>query len=162
MASVKRSVYIETSILSFLCAEPSMVLMTAARQVATHEWWDLYRPLYRAYTSNEVIIEASRGDPTHARRRLDRAAELPVIERVAQDVQLARAFVREGLIPSVAEVDATHVAIAVRTKMHYLLTWNLKHLANPDVLPLVYDYLKRCGWHVPVITTPSDLMEAHR
>lgn len=160
MMNVKKSVYIETTILSFLCAEPSIVQATHEKQRHTVQWWNLHRSSYKTYVSNEVLIEISRGDPEFARRRLEKAADLALIERVIQDRQLADEFQARRIIPPVAYVDAIHLAIAVRTRMDFLLTWNLKHLANPEVLPLVYNFLKETDRHTPIITTPSDLMES--
>jgi hypothetical protein len=160
MAASRKSVYIESSILSFLCADPSPVQATLEKQRDTIQWWHFHRAKYESYVSNEVIVEISKGDPVFAQRRLEKAIELPLIERVAQDRQLAHEFLTRRIIPAVAEVDATHLAIAVRTQMDYLLTWNLKHLANPDVLPVVYNYLDRTHRHRPIISTPSMLMES--
>lgn len=160
MAVIRKSIYVESSVLSFLCAEPSVVQATFEKQRDTIQWWNIHRPNYEVFVSNEVIIEISKGDPVFAQRRLQRAAGLPLIERVAQDRELAREFLAERLIPAIAEFDATHLAIAVRTRMDYLLTWNLKHLVNPDTLPLVYNYLDRTHRHRPTITTPAALMES--
>lgn len=91
---------------------------------------------------------------------MENAAELLLIAKTSDDAALASELIRAKLLPKKAAIDAAHLAIAARTKMDFLLTWNLKHLANPVALPMVYDYLKRNGLHVPVITTPSDLMES--
>ena len=37
---------------------------------------------------------------------------------------------------------------------------NLTHLANPQVLPLVYNFLSLNCRHLPAVTTPSALMES--
>jgi len=36
------TVYIETSIVSYLRQRPSVQIVMAARQLLTHEWWNLY------------------------------------------------------------------------------------------------------------------------
>jgi hypothetical protein len=153
-------IYVETSILSFLCADPSPIQETLEKQRDTLRWWNTCRHDSDAFLSDEVIIEAARGNPEFAKRRLDKAAELRSVMAEPRDRQFGEQVIARGLIPRNANVDATHLAIAVRTQANVLLTWNLRHLANPQVLPLVYNFLKAKGLHVPAITTPKDLMES--
>ena len=155
----KQTVYVETSVLSFLCADPSTVQKTFEKQRDTVEWWGAYRQRFEAFVSDVVAAEAAMGHPTFAQRRLEKADQLPLLTAERDDRQLALEFVARGLIPRKAEVDGTHLAIAVRTGMDFLLTWNLKHLANPETLPLVYNYLKAVGRHIPRIVTPAALLE---
>ena len=52
---VKRRVYIETSIVSYLASRPSRDVVSAGRQQLTHSWWEM-RPgwhlswTYRCWT----------------------------------------------------------------------------------------------------------------
>jgi hypothetical protein len=154
------SIYVETSILSFLCADPSPIQETLEKQRDTIRWWNTHRHDSDAFLSDEVIVEAARGNPEYARRRLDKAAELRFVRAEPKDRQFGERIIAQGLIPPNANVDATHLAVAVRREADILLTWNLRHLANPRVLPLVYNFLKANGLHVPAITTPKDLMES--
>jgi len=56
------SLYIETSIISYLVARPSNNLISAARQKITFDWWDKERKKYKIHISELVIAECSRGD----------------------------------------------------------------------------------------------------
>jgi len=58
----KPSVYIETSIVSYLTARPSRDVVAAAHQQLTLAWWDTCRHLYELYISQAVWDEAARGD----------------------------------------------------------------------------------------------------
>ena len=137
-----------------------MIQATLERQRDTIRWWNTYRVRFHVCVSDQVVIEAAGGKPEFAARRLTEAAQLHLLVAEPEDQLLAVELVDHKLIPAIAKVDALHLAIAVRTKMDIVLTWNLKHLANPQVLPLVYNYLQGCGRHVPAVTTPSDLMES--
>lgn len=64
------TVYIETTIPSYLAARPSRMPVLAQHQKFTQEWWLSERSRYRLYTSFLVRAEASRGDPAAAARRL--------------------------------------------------------------------------------------------
>lgn len=59
---MKKSVYIETSIPSYLTASPSRDVRTAAWQQITTEWSDSARQDYEIFTSELTIIEASAGN----------------------------------------------------------------------------------------------------
>ncbi len=45
------TVYIETSIVSYLRQRPSTQVIMAARQVLTHQWWERERDNYELVTS---------------------------------------------------------------------------------------------------------------
>jgi hypothetical protein len=56
------SVYIETSIVSYLVARPSRDVIMAERQRQTREWWTNRRGEYALVTSETTVAEARRGD----------------------------------------------------------------------------------------------------
>ena len=41
-----------------------------------------------------------------------------------------KAFLSDGALPAKAKADAAHLAVATSHRVDYLLTWNLKHLAD--------------------------------
>ena len=55
-------VYIETTIVSYLVANPSREVVTAGQQQATRNWWNRRRDLFQCVTSDETLAEAARGD----------------------------------------------------------------------------------------------------
>lgn len=65
------SVYIETSVVSYLVARPSREPVTAWRQQLTHEWWVERRGLFACVISQEVIAEALEGDVSMAAKRME-------------------------------------------------------------------------------------------
>ena len=68
--SAKATVYIETSLVSYLTARPSRDLLVAAHQHLTAAWWDHQRHRYELFTSQVVLTEAGAGDPEAAQRHL--------------------------------------------------------------------------------------------
>ena len=68
--SAKATVYIETSLVSYLTARPSRDLLVAAHQHLTAAWWDHQRHRYEFFTSQVVLTEAGAGDPEAAQRHL--------------------------------------------------------------------------------------------
>ncbi|MCP5127027.1 MAG: hypothetical protein H6973_15675 [Gammaproteobacteria bacterium] len=64
-----RTVYLETSVISYLAARPSRDLIVAAHQQISQEWWDT-RQAWALSVSALVIAESRAGDPVVAQRRL--------------------------------------------------------------------------------------------
>lgn len=52
MLPKKPTLYLETTIPSYLAARPSRDLIVAARQQITHEWWDYEKTKFSLYTSS--------------------------------------------------------------------------------------------------------------
>lgn len=57
---MKRKVYIETSVISYLTARPSDDSIKSACQQITRLWWDSGRESVLAFISPYVVEEASR------------------------------------------------------------------------------------------------------
>lgn len=69
MGKIKGTLYIETSIVSYLTARPSSDLLAAAWQKATADWWEKQRNKFETYISEIVIEEAGKGDPQASTKR---------------------------------------------------------------------------------------------
>lgn len=153
-----QTVYVETSVVSYLTARAASSLLAAAWQTATVEWWDTHRPRFDLCTSALTTEEAERGDPEAAARRLEALsgiAMLPVTDDVAS---LADQLVQRGALPAGAQNDAVHIAVSAVHGVDYLLTWNFRHLANAETKPLVREVCEQQGYASPEICTPSELM----
>ena len=153
-----KTVYIETSILSYLTARPSRDLLAAARQQVTRTWWDAHRPRFEVFVSPLVDQESRRGDTDAAHRRVEAATDIPVLQIVEQAYELAAALIAEGALPASAQDDAAHIALAAVHGMDYLLTWNCRHIDNAETKPLVRSVCAKHGYACPEICTPEELM----
>jgi predicted nucleic acid-binding protein len=153
------SVYIETTIVSYLTARPSRDLVQRAHQQLTRRWWRTRRPQFDLYVSPLVIQEAAGGDLLRARRRLAALKAVPVLDTTADAMRLAEALARAGAVPTQAVVDATHIAIATVHGMAYLLTWNCAHIANATMRTRIETICRGEGYEPPVLCTPEELME---
>jgi hypothetical protein len=154
------TVYIETTIPSYLTARRSKQPVLAQRQRFTEEWWQSDRPRYRMFTSFLVRAEASQGDPEAASRRLKLLADIPDLDIPQETDALSAELIKLLDIPKKAEADATHLALAILHRISYLLTWNCTHLANPVLQKELIEYCRYHELHVPVICTPELLLSA--
>ena len=153
----KPKVYVETTILSYLAARPSRDLVTAGRQLTTHQWWDNERHKYTLVGSGEVQDECEQGDSSVIERRRMFLAEVslfPVDERI---LGVAEHLVQPGAIPKQAGPDAIHIAAANVAECAYLLTWNLRHIANVRIRQQVERILAKHGYSQTIICTPDQL-----
>ncbi len=151
-------VYLETSFISLLVANPSRDLVTAANQQSTRDWWRLRRGEFVCVASSEVVREASQGDPQEVRKRLEILGELTVLGLTPEAERLTRALLATRALPGRAQADAAHLAIAATAKADYLLTWNCRHLANAQILRRLEAEAKRARWKLPKVCIPPELM----
>jgi len=152
------TIYLETTFISLLVADPSRDLATAANQQATRDWWMMRRELFICVVSDEVWREAGRGDSEQVRRRLEVLSRLPRVEATAEAERLAGAFLATGALPARAQSDAAHLALATAAGADYLLTWNCRHLANAQILRRLEREAVKQGWRLPNVCTPLELM----
>ena len=155
-----RTVYIETSIVSYLAGKPSHDLLIAAWQQSTRDWWDEHRSQFKLYASQLVIAEAARGEPDIARKRLEYLRGIPELHVTPESRDVAKALVEQGALPHKAEADALHIAIAAVHHMDLLLTWNCRHIDNPVTKPIVRSVCAVIGFPCPEMCTPIQLLEA--
>ena len=154
---MKRKVYLETSVISYLAARPSKSIIGAAHQQITTAWWDK-RSDYDLFVSELVLRECAPGDPDAAAKRLEIVKTIPLLVATEEAYQLAEALLKEGIIPVKAAEDGLHIAIAIIHAVDYLLTWNCKHIANPELQTKIMGYLKETEQFLPFVCTPEELL----
>jgi hypothetical protein len=152
------TIYIETTVVSYLVANPSRDSILAAHQQLTRQWWQNKRERYRCVTSEEVLKEAGMGDVEMRRRRMETLAGLPVLKADESARKLAEAILAERLLPPAAASDAIHAAIAAQNGVNILLTWNCRHLANPHLLAKLRTFMASHGLVLPEVCTPIELV----
>ena len=151
------TVYLETTIPSYLAGRPSRDLVIAAHQQITHDWWRHAKEYFDLYVSEAVLEEIRAGDPALASRRLEIVEGLPILE-LQQDVRdLVRIYSERLNFPPQAQADVLHIAFAVSYKLDYLVTWNCKHIANGHSIRRLLQINQEIQRLTPVILTPEEL-----
>jgi predicted nucleic acid-binding protein len=153
---MKPTVYLETTIPSYLTAWPSRDLIRAAHQQLTREWW-VRREAFELYSSFLVVQECQAGDARAAADRLAALAGIPLLEQRKEAAELVKALMSEVPLPERASADALHIALAAVHGMQYLLTWNCTHIANAVLRPHIEAVCKAAGFEPPLICTPQEL-----
>lgn len=155
---MSRTVYLETSIISYLTARASRDLVIAARQELTREWWGRRRASFDVYVSEAVIDEAKAGDSEASACRLSVLANVPLLDVTPAATQLAYAVANALQLPQRAAADSVHVALAACHGIEFLLTWNLAHIANAELRPTIEQVCRDRGFNPPILCTPDELM----
>lgn len=155
---MKRKVYLETTIASYMTARPSRDLVVAAHQELTIEWWAAQRHRFDLFVSDLVLQEASRGDALAAEKRVRSMKGIPVLETSDEAAQIAERLIEAGLISHGSSADALHVAIATAEGLDFLLTWNCRHIANAEVGERLQSLLAELEYRMPALCTPEQLM----
>lgn len=153
------SVYVETTIISYLAARTSKNARVASNQELTREWWETRRGGFALYVSAIVIGEAQRGDPALAAARIALVRDLRLAEVTRDALDLAAALVAGSGVPKKATEDALHIAIAATNGIDYLLSWNCTHIVNAVTIPRVNAICRQRGFEPPLIYTPQEFME---
>lgn len=154
---MRKTVYIETSIISYLAARPSRDLIAAGHQQLTHEWWTAERGSFSVHASALVLREASGGDAAAAAARLQWLQGIPLVNIAPEAEALSEHLIQQAALPEKAAADALHIAIAACHRLNFLLTWNCKHIANAVQRPLIEHVCREFGFEPPILCTPEEL-----
>ena len=150
-------VYLETSFFS-ACVTTRTTPQALGWRASSKQWLQDESPKHELFISPEVVNELS--DPRFPNRDkmlklLNGLGLLKINELV---VDFAALLVRERIMPGPANSgDAIHVATATIHGINYILSWNVKHLANESKRTHLAVVCMRLGLVPPLIYTPDML-----
>jgi hypothetical protein len=125
------TVYIETSVVSYLVARPPADTLAHQWHVWTKDWWRLRRPGFECVISAEVSREAAAGDPKASRQRLEMLSTLTELPRTPTVDKLMETFLSAGPLPAQAKAA---------------------------ILSRLQPVAERHGYRMPRVCTPLQLM----
>jgi hypothetical protein len=151
-------VYLETSFFS-ACVTTRTDVHSQSWKGRSLSWLKTQAPRHELFISAEVIAELSA--PTYPNRdaALAFTAGLELLSIDEQVLTLGQMLIEQRVMPGPLKGDAIHVAVAAYHGMEYLLSWNVKHLANPNKRVHLARVLMNVGRSVPAIVTPEVLWE---
>ncbi len=154
---MRQRVYIETTIPSFyyeVRTEPEMI----ARRNWTRTWWDSHRHEYELVTSEAVLDELEAGNFPNRAQALTLLAEVPLTPVEPAIVEIVEAYIQRLVMPRDPTGDALHLALASFHKCDFLLTWNVRHLANANKFGHIRRVNTLLGLFTPTLVTPLELL----
>lgn len=155
------TIYVDTSVVSYLTARLSQSIPIARNQRLTRVWWHRYRENHACCISDLVLTEAAAGDAGAADERLQALRGIVALRLNPEARSLARQLIGGGLLPRGAVSDAEHIALAATNAIRILLTWNCRHLANESIRAAVARMCEACSVRCPEICTPEQLMRRY-
>ena len=157
---MKKTIYIETTVVSYYTGRVSRDLRLAGHQEATRELWPRFASEFKTYISALVREEAARGDPEQARERLQAIEQFVMLDVDEEARALTQQILSGKAIPEEYPEDALHIAIAAVNGIQILVTWNFAHLNNPFTRMMVRQVVENAGYECPEICSPDELVEA--
>jgi len=154
----KPTLYLETTVPSFLLAEPSRDPVSSVRQEVTRAWWQRDHARFTVFVSEAVLDEAKRGDPAAANKRISFLGQFPMLSATSEVLHLAELYLHKHIVPDTVPDDAVHLAFASAYRIMFLCTWNFKHLANAFVLHRFRELNDEHGLFTPQVCTPEELL----
>src|SRR5437763_17165023 len=109
---MKPSIYVETSVISYLVGWLNRNdLQVAAHQELTRRWWMSRRSDFNLFASAAVIDEAREGEPSLAAERLRFLEDVSLLRVTDDALALRDELLRRSDLPTKAETDALHISI---------------------------------------------------
>lgn len=84
---------------------------------------------------------------------------MKLLGRTPEVEEIGTEYARKLPIPDKAMADCYHLALASWHGMDYLVSWNMKHIVNGDVILAVQELNTARGIRTPLICTPEELVE---
>jgi len=156
--SAPPTVFVETTVPSAFVSTRTDPGSLFRRQV-TRDWWSFHRSSYAIYTSDAVYLELSEGSWQGKKDAFKLIEDIPRLEINDEVKSVAGLYVSERLVPRGLGGDALHLATCSVHGVDFLLTWNIKHLANPNKQDHLANINRRIGLLPPRIVTPEMLWE---
>ncbi len=150
-------IYLESTIPSYVVARPARDLLQAARQQLTRDWWDLKREQHELFTSQVVLDEITGGEAAMARQRLAVMAGITLLRSTDEAETLTQRILDSGLLPTDADRDAAHIALATVHAMDVLLSWNCRRIANAAIQARLRELAAKSDLKLPVLCTLDQL-----
>ena len=122
-------------------------------------WLKAQASRHELFVSDEVLGELDAPSYPSSREALWFTARIPVLEVSDEVLGLGQVLIYEKVMPGPNAGDAVHVATAIYYRLEYMLTWNVKHLANLNKRTHLDKVCLKVGRVPPMIVTPEVLWE---
>lgn len=112
---------------------------------------------------SDLVLGEIADDPDRLHREKLEAALNSVNVRVLltnKDIDnLAREYVRVGIIPERYRDDAIHISFAVEYRLDAIVSWNMAHIVRVRTRQRVREYNKKHGLYVSDTGTPTEVID---
>lgn len=154
---MQKRIYIDTSIPSNYYTLRTDEISVARKQ-RTRQWWSEYAGQSNLVSSAITILELRRGTSEATSIRLDLLKFVEMLPITGEIARISQIYIQGMVMPEDPSGDALHLAIASFHEVDAILTWNCKHLANPNKIDFIRQINQKLGLHTPQLMTPLDYL----
>jgi hypothetical protein len=128
------------------CRQPSSRLMA------------LFECGERVLVLSDLTLRELGRAPAAVRTLLDAIPDemIEVVSLTEEAAELAREYLRAGVVTTKMRVDAQHIAVATVARVDVLVSWNLKHIVNLRRIQGYNSVNLRLGYPLLEIRTPQE------
>jgi hypothetical protein len=155
---MKPTIYIETTIPSYYFNSRGDAELKVLSQW-TREWWDGLRKNYELVSSSAVIDELRDGEHPFKQEKIALMREVKLLAYVDQISEIENAYIARKAMPNDPRGDALHLAYASFYKCDILLSWNCRHIVNPNKAEHIEKLNTEMKLHIPRLVTPFELLK---
>lgn len=149
--------YLETSFVS-ACVTTRQDPLNRHRRWSSLSWWHGHARSHELFISGMVLRELAHPGFRSRVPALEFVGGLPVLETTSGAERIAAFLIAEKAMPRPVLGDALHAAIAIWHDIDTLLSWDVRHLANPRKVVHLERLCARLGRRMPRIVTPDHVI----
>lgn len=120
--------------------------------------WATARDSHRLVTSRFSLDELQYAPEPKRSAGLALFRSITILEEPPELSDVIAYYVDHLLMPADAQGDAAHLAMASLARVDFLVSWNLRHLANANKLRHAEVLNARLGLPTPMMVTPYALL----
>ena len=125
-----------------------------ARRNWTRTWWDHRRHAYQLVTSVAVLDELQDGTFPNQDQAVALLTAVPFVPVEPTIIEIVETYIQRMVMPRDPTGDALHLALASYHKCDFLLTWNIRNLANANKFAHIPHVNTLLGLFTPTLVTP--------
>ena len=151
MMQRKPNLYLESSVVSMYFQDDAPYLRDLTRQ-----FWRDALPYFDVYVS-EIVLEEIRATTGSTLRKAFETLirEFEVLQLTEEALKLSNIYTSYRHLP---RADSLHLAAASIGGMHFLVTWNLRHLYKGGTQEMIQEVNIQLRIPIPTIVTPQDFL----
>ena len=113
---------------------------------------------YELVSSSAVIDELRDGEHPFKQEKIALMREVKLLPYTEQISEIENAYIARKVMPNDPRGDALHLAYASFYKCDILLSWNCRHIVNPNKAEHIEKLNAEMRLHIPRLLTPFELL----
>jgi hypothetical protein len=151
------TIYLETTIFNFPFADDAPQYQADTLRLFAEIKAGKFRPFTSEYVTRE--LEAATDPRREDRLRLIKEYDVEVIPASNDVEQLAKFYIKEGVIPEKYPTDALHIAAVTVAGLDFIVSLNFRHIVKRKTIIETEIINAREGFRRVFIHTPAEVID---